>query len=154
MKALSISQPWVWAILNAGKRIENRDWNPPKWIMGETIAIHAAKSWGGADDVEYIDSNIFAMWLRYADPTLQELTCPPRREQHTAGAVVATARIIDIFTDQDIREVGGHQDDWFMGKYGWLLSDVQQLEQPVPCKGALGLWEVPLDVLAQIGVQK
>ena len=26
MKALSIRQPWAWAILHAGKDIENRDW--------------------------------------------------------------------------------------------------------------------------------
>ena len=26
MKALSIRQPWAWAIINAGKDIENRQW--------------------------------------------------------------------------------------------------------------------------------
>jgi hypothetical protein len=28
MRALSIRQPWAWAILHAGKDIENRDWKP------------------------------------------------------------------------------------------------------------------------------
>ena len=27
MKALSIHQPWAWAILNAGKTVENRTWS-------------------------------------------------------------------------------------------------------------------------------
>ena len=26
MKALTIKQPWAWAIIHAGKDIENRDW--------------------------------------------------------------------------------------------------------------------------------
>ncbi|MDD5394961.1 MAG: ASCH domain-containing protein [Thiothrix sp.] len=40
MKALSIQQPWAWAILNAGKDIENRDWYTP--VRGR-ILIHAGK---------------------------------------------------------------------------------------------------------------
>jgi len=40
MKALTIRQPWAWAIFHAGKDIENRDW--PTRLRGR-IAIHAAK---------------------------------------------------------------------------------------------------------------
>jgi hypothetical protein len=39
MTALSIQQPWAWAILHAGKDIENRTWNPQ--YRGE-LAIHAS----------------------------------------------------------------------------------------------------------------
>ena len=41
MKAISIRPPWAWAILHAGKDIENRTWNTK--IRG-TIAIHASQS--------------------------------------------------------------------------------------------------------------
>jgi hypothetical protein len=27
MKAITVRQPWAWAIINAGKDIENRTWN-------------------------------------------------------------------------------------------------------------------------------
>jgi len=37
-------------------------------------------------------------------------------------------------------------DPWFVGPFGWVLSDVVVLPAPVPCRGAQGLWEVPADV--------
>ncbi len=40
MKALSIKQPWAWAILNAGKDIENRNW---KTNFRGKFYIHASK---------------------------------------------------------------------------------------------------------------
>ena len=147
MKALSISQPWAWAICHAGKRIENRDWKPPKWIIGQTIAIHAAKSWNGTQAVDFINQAMYLEWERTNDPALYNFTCPPKRDQHTAGAIVATAKITDVFTSNDIREVVAHQEDWFMGEYGWFLTSVKRLEQPIPCRGALGLWELQPDVL-------
>lgn len=43
MKALTIRNPWAWAIFNAGKDVENRGWFPKSLKPGETIAIHVAK---------------------------------------------------------------------------------------------------------------
>ncbi|RCJ19276.1 hypothetical protein A6770_31970 [Nostoc minutum NIES-26] len=40
MKALSVRQPWAWAIIYASKDIENRGW--PIYYRGD-ILIHAAK---------------------------------------------------------------------------------------------------------------
>ena len=41
MKAISIRPPWAWAILHAGKDIENRTW---KTKIRGTIAIHASQT--------------------------------------------------------------------------------------------------------------
>ncbi|MQA14935.1 MAG: ASCH domain-containing protein [Pseudonocardiaceae bacterium] len=41
MRALSIRQPWAWAILHAGKDVENRSW-PIR--HRERLVIHAAKT--------------------------------------------------------------------------------------------------------------
>jgi hypothetical protein len=41
MKAISIRQPWAWAILFAGKDIENRD---GRWNLRGRVAIHAGKT--------------------------------------------------------------------------------------------------------------
>ena len=38
MKAISIRPPWAWAILHAGKDIENRTW---RTSMRGTVAVHA-----------------------------------------------------------------------------------------------------------------
>jgi hypothetical protein len=45
MKAISIRAPWAWAILHAGKDVENRTW--PTNVRG-TVAIHASNSMGRA----------------------------------------------------------------------------------------------------------
>jgi hypothetical protein len=39
MKALSIKQPWVWAILNVGKDIENRT-----WMLSQNRGRHEGRS--------------------------------------------------------------------------------------------------------------
>ena len=36
------------------------------------------------------------------------------------------------------------------GRLGWVLADVRALPAPVPCRGALGQWAVPLDVAARL----
>lgn len=35
-------------------------------------------------------------------------------------------------------------------RWAWLLRDVRQLGEPVPCKGSLGLWTLPPSVLAAV----
>ncbi len=39
MKAITLRQPWAWAIINAGRDIENRNW---KTHFRGRVAIHAA----------------------------------------------------------------------------------------------------------------
>ena len=39
------------------------------------------------------------------------------------------------------------------GPSAWLLSDIQRLPEPIPCRGSLGLWEVPAEILSQIEQQ-
>jgi hypothetical protein len=43
--------------------------------------------------------------------------------------------------------------DYGVGRYGWLLANLQVLPEPVPCRGALGLWDVPADVAAAVEAQ-
>jgi hypothetical protein len=37
--------------------------------------------------------------------------------------------------------------DYTLGRWVWHLSDVIPLPEPVPCKGAQGLWGPPAEVL-------
>ena len=41
MKALSIKQPWAWAIIHAGKNVENRTWATS---YRGPLLIHAGKT--------------------------------------------------------------------------------------------------------------
>jgi len=45
MKAISVRQPWAWAIIFGGKDVENRNKAPigTQQLIGRRIQIHAAK---------------------------------------------------------------------------------------------------------------
>jgi hypothetical protein len=43
MKAISLWQPWASLIACGAKPYETRHWPPPRDLIGQTIAIHAAK---------------------------------------------------------------------------------------------------------------
>jgi hypothetical protein len=43
MKAISLWQPWASLIACSAKPFETRSWAPPRGMIGQTIAIHAAK---------------------------------------------------------------------------------------------------------------
>jgi hypothetical protein len=47
MYAITIKPHWAWAILHAGKRVENRDFLPPA-LVGQRVALHAGRPLGGA----------------------------------------------------------------------------------------------------------
>src|SRR5271157_978942 len=45
--ALSIRQPWAWAVIHAGKDVENRSENMARRaekLIGQTVLIHAGKT--------------------------------------------------------------------------------------------------------------
>lgn len=51
IKALSVRQPWAWAIIHGGKDIENRSWqavNHGLNVRGR-VAIHASATMGKGD---------------------------------------------------------------------------------------------------------
>jgi hypothetical protein len=117
--ALSIRQPWAWAILHKGKTIENRDW--PTRFRGP-VCIHAAKGMTRAEHLEFSD---FIQRLGMEPPALASL---PR------SAIVGTAEIIAC-----VRESAS---PWFFGPWGFVLGDIRPID-PIPCRGSLGFfrWE-------------
>ena len=121
MKALSIKQPWIHAILYEGKDIENRTWQ--RSYRG-WIALHAgAKPRPDA---------LFPRGHRV--PDLKTLDY---------SAICGVARLSDIVTKS--------RSKWFDGSpFGWVLTNVTVLKKPIPCKGALNLWDLPPNVLRQL----
>lgn len=124
MRAITLWQPWAYAITHRGKRIENRTWRPTARIVGKRIAIHAGTR---------VDQGA-ASFLGVA--------C----EDLVRGAVVATARLARVVEELDAELRGQGQAEWWAGPVGWVLEDVRVLERPVPVRGYQGLWTLPLDV--------
>ncbi len=144
MKALSIRQPWAWLIVRpdlAGdererayathsiKPVENRTWST---TYRGALAIHAGVTMT-RDDYEAC-----ALFLR-SDPHLRHL-CEvlPEPEALDRGGIIGRARLIACQTL--------HESPWFCGPIGWVLTEATPL-QFAPCKGTLGVFDVPSDLL-------
>ncbi|HEY9081324.1 hypothetical protein [Magnetovibrio sp.] len=106
LRALSIRQPWPWAILNLGKDIENRSQN---FKRRGPILIHASLT---IDEQAVIDLRAQG----YELPTTFK-----------TGGIVGKATITDCVSE--------HSSEWFTGPYGLVLTDAKTLPFR-PCKGA------------------
>lgn len=122
MKALSVRQPWAWAILHAGKDIENRDW--PTKFRG-TVAVHAAKTLTREEH----------LWASMDIEERSGLRPPTYPMLASRGFIVGLVDIVDC--------VDGSPSPWFQGEFGFVLANPRPLIRPVYCKGALGFWDVP-----------
>lgn len=127
--ALSVRQPWAWAIINAAKDIENRTWQAVNRGLKRRgrIAIHASK---GLAKQEYEDARDFINECLAASPDL-ELRCPAAIDL-LRGGIIGSVDIVDVVTESE--------SIWFMGPRGLVLR------KPLPCEfvpsvGALGYFE-------------
>lgn len=150
--ALTLIQPWASAIVYGHKRIENRTWAPPARLVGQEILIHAGASW---------DRDAAASIAQRYVRAEHEVPDWLYREGSPFKTLLGTARLVGV-----LRGHGGHftgelrslrhaqlaerSQSWFFGPVGWLLDEVRPLREPVPCKGALGLWRPSPDALAEL----
>jgi hypothetical protein len=160
MKALTIIQPWATLAAICAKHIETRSW--PTNYRGP-LAIHAAKgfpAWaqhmlfddvfGAAFEAAFekagIGKNIGGGIFAY--------------EPLPLGRIIATCDLVEVsgpislttawygcrehwknkhcfsLTEQE-RAFG----DYSEGRYMWLLENVKLLPEPIPARGAQGLWD-------------
>lgn len=127
--ALSVRQPWAWAIIHAGKDIENRSWQAVNHGLAKRgrIAIHAAK---GMTREEYVDAAEFMLKdLRIEYPPARELL---------RGGIIGSVEVVNVVTE--------HDSPWFFGPRGLVLADPEPCPF-IPCIGMLGYfaWQ-PADV--------
>jgi hypothetical protein len=153
MRALTIRNPWAWAIAHGHKKVENRTWVPHIRNLRTFIAISASKE----REVP-------------ATHTLKVNELCPTFPQGGMefGAVVAVVRLVGLLQlDEycDVVDQMWHHKElswpqwceqnplwrrWAFGPRCWVFDDVFKLPKPVPCKGSLGLWMLPDSVLEPI----
>ena len=127
--ALSIRQPWAWAIIHAGKDIENRTWQAVNHGLRQRgrIAIHASK---GMTREEYQEASEFIN-DRLSYWQTSELRCPAPADL-LRGGIIGSVDVIDVVSES--------KSPWFFGPRGLVLS------RPIACAfipavGALGYFE-------------
>jgi hypothetical protein len=121
-KALSIRQPWAWAIVNGGKDVENRDW---KTGYRGPICIHAAKRG---------DNTIGDEMMTFIQMEALRLngSHPPLSPHLGYGGIIGVAEIVDCVETSD--------SPWFFGRYGFVLRNARPVEF-IPVKGVLSLFD-------------
>jgi len=145
VKALSIRQPWAYAILHLGKDVENRDWFR-KFMIGETFAIHASASMTAGE----FEAAYHFIKERIGPETAEKL--PMFAKEFVRGAIIGTARITHVISAEKVKK-GLPVSKWFVGEYGLVFDQVRPLPEPIPCAGKLMFWEVPTVIVTQINKQ-
>ena len=124
-KAISIQGPWWWAILHAGKDVENRTWPFPLPTPCRLV-IHAGKK---------IDPE----GLLYL--TTGEIRYPANLP---TGCLVGEITVTGQFRHQDHGGYIHTNDKWAFGPYCWTLADPVAYETPIPYRGQLRIFEVEM----------
>lgn len=122
LDGISVRQPWAWAIVHAGKPVENRSWkkgNPGLKFCGP-CCIHASK---GMTRAEYEEAADFMASLG--------ITCPAPADLQRGG-IIGVTNIVDIVTELD--------SPWFFGPKGLLLKDTRPVNF-IPSVGSLGFFK-------------
>ena len=136
MKALTLHQPWASLIALGEKTIETRSWR-----AGYTgrIAIHAGKlSQERAEECQ--EEPYRSLLVKHGIKVIGDLPW---------GAVIATAMLVgyhrmddDYVSAMTIERPDEVRLGFFApGRYGWVLSDVEPFQVPVPARGYQGLWD-------------
>ncbi len=119
MRALTIRQPYAWAIMQGEKDVENRVWNTPFrgrfWVHAGSYRWPRETDWKdllfGIDDV-------------------------PDQDELPRGAILGTVELVDV--------VHGYESVWAEpGNYWhWVLANPEPLAEPIlGAKGRQGWWK-------------
>lgn len=125
MRALTVRQPWAWAIASGVKTIENRTWTT---TYRGPLAIHAGARWDGSDAHQTVSdlANVHVSEMRITGKQM--------------GAVIAVVDLTGI-CDALVRDQTCDCGPWAMGEqYHWQLASPRPIDPPAPSKGRLGLW--------------
>lgn len=122
MKALSVCQPWAWAILHAGKSVENRTW---RTRHRGPLLIHASSS------RKWLKPKLLSNWQHaYGTPL-------PSIQELPFGAIIGQVELVDC-VPIDAMEPGNA---WAVGPWCWILAN-PVVTTPIPCKGRTLLFKV------------
>lgn len=144
MRALSIRQPFAWAIEQGFKTVENRSRAISLKLAGP-IAIHATKWRNGT---EFLDSALFIHRACGKTAVVGGLT---------VGGIIAVADVVGCIQANSFGKgvivwalpdylphvAQATESPFFVGPFGWVLANVRAVPFH-PCKDSLGFFNVEL----------
>lgn len=159
MKALTLWQPWASLVVAGAKPYEFRSWAPPASIIDQRIAMHAAARKIDADEV---GNMLFALTMRDTCDEIAraaaelclipELAIPvlhaalEGKLPMSAGlgtAIVGKPRLgTDIAAEFGVPRANDSDRDEH-ANWGWPMLEIERWPEPIPMRGAQGLWNWP-----------
>lgn len=147
-RALTVQQPWAFAIAEGLKDVENRTWNTH---YRGALAIHTAQTVDHGVGLARHDRQAAVRFdevgarnnLWDARHHLPSRINKPPHPTLALSAIIATVTL----TGAHRYEPGCCDSPWAeqtTGVWHWALAGAQILPQPIACRGRLGLW-VPAD---------
>lgn len=139
IRAITIRQPYAWAIVHGGKDVENRSRNIAGSYRGP-VAIHTALQW---------DEQALAA-MNEQEGVWEGV----RHEQFDTvmGAFIGVVDLVDVhycvvnqgkYLCLDCSFPRRACSHWAMGdQYHLVLANPRPLPEPVPHRGKLGLWRI------------
>ncbi len=128
MKVLTIQEPYATFIMQGMKKIETRSWKTK--YRGE-IYIHAGKS---KNFLKKIKNNKVLKLLEGIVLNYGNIIC----RAELVDCIYMTKEFIDKVKNENNYEyiLGEYE----VGRYAWVLENVQELEKKVFAKGKLNIW--------------
>lgn len=142
---LSLLQPWATLMAIGAKKIETRSWSTQYRGL---VAIAASKKFNTEDARQCHQQPFAGALVKAGYRKVKEIP---------TGAILAVGRlegcwptehIAEYFTDADLDEMAFG--DYSRGRWGWRFLDVRKLPEPIPARGALGLWKPEPDVAEKL----
>lgn len=156
IKGLTLKHPWAWAVAHCGKDVENRKVTPERWggHVGMFLAIHGGVvpplNTGKREEVRLDLAHVLSAGFPGVPDVSEDIITTlsmggyvKGEEQYLTPGIVAIARLAGVVTDsRSPWAVQGHQH--------WQLADVLTLPEPIPHRGAQGLWKIEDHAIAQL----
>lgn len=140
-RAITLWEPWASAIARGNKRIENRTWKPPKTVRGKRIAIHAGKSLDEEVVSDLLEDCLFDFASYKHFPGHILCTARVSGVIKTGGIFIGPERIDAAWFGREPELTDRYHFEWLAPQqYGWVLTDVRRLAEPVEVRGHQGVW--------------
>lgn len=126
MKALSIRPAWAWAIIHAGKDVENRS---RRCHYRGRFLVHASLELTRPDYERATEVLGNAL----------EHDVVPREDEFAAGGIIGSVELFDVAECSD--------SVWYApGSFAWILKNPRPLPF-IPCRGQRNWFHVPDDLI-------
>jgi hypothetical protein len=135
IKALTLRHPWLWMIKHAGKNVENCSWQP--YTAPTHIALHGGSYNGSNNYILEIRSSF--IWAIRNVPGFEEIF---QQSNPIEGKILTGIHAVVPW--RGFAAPGSRVSPWHdPAQFAWKLEDIIWLPEPIPCKGAQGLWHLP-----------